>query len=221
MSGDNEECLTLRVSILTQMPRYIAILFALPLLLSCNESAEAKPLAKNFVEPAKSLEEQFDGLYKSLNVLPLPISLSQVEYYDSELSKLFTKIPKTLIPAFKFIYDDEHNSYDKDNVWAAKMLGYRNLKIVIIRTYFQSGQDVLFLCTFLNNAIVDHLTIYSEGDWEYDGGFGVAETSFLIKSNYEILVKRAHYPNPADRENELDVKQNTYIINDEGKFVKK
>jgi len=176
---------------------------------------------KKFVEPAKSLEEQFDGLYKSLNVLPLPISLSQVEYYDSELSKLFTKIPKTLIPAFKFIYDDEHDSYDKDNVWVAKMSGYRSLKIVIIRAYFQSGQDVLFLCTFLNNAVVDYLTIYSVGDWEYDGGFGVAETSFLIKNNYEILVKRAHYPNPADRENELDVRQDIYIINDDGKFVKK
>ena len=32
------------------MPRYIAILFALPLLLSCSESAEAKLLAQKKAE---------------------------------------------------------------------------------------------------------------------------------------------------------------------------
>jgi len=34
-------------------------------------------------------------------------------------------------------------------------------------------------------------------------------------------IKAAFYPNTADAKEELDVKQNTYIINDSGKFVKK
>ena len=41
------------------MPRYIAILFALPLLLSCNESTEAKPLAQ------KKTEAEFEDKLKS------------------------------------------------------------------------------------------------------------------------------------------------------------
>jgi len=104
------------------MPRYIAILFALPLLLSCNESAEAKPLAKNFVEPAKSLEEQFDDLYKLLNEYFLPISLSPKEGYprSPEGAIEFTKMPKSLIPIFKFFTD----SYDKN-------FRYRKLAIAI------------------------------------------------------------------------------------------
>jgi len=217
------------------MPRYIAILFALPLLLSCNESAEAKSLAQkkadeiisaggkdsNFVELAKSLEEQFDALYKSLNILPLPISSSQVKYYDSELSKLFTRVPKTLIPVFKFIDENKHGSYDKDFVDAVKIPEYGNVKIIIICVVLQSGQDVLYLSTFLNNAIVDRLEIYSEDDWEYNGSIGTVKTSFSITNNYELLIKKTYYNGPLRTEYEINTEQRIYTISDGGKFVKK
>jgi len=202
------------------MPRYIAILFALPLLLSCFESAEAKPLAKNFVEPAKSLEEQFDDLYKLLNEYSLPISLSPKGGYprSPEGAIEFTEMPKSLISAFKFLSD----SYDKNFLVAAKLPKNKNIDIIIVRTYLLSGQNELYLCTFLNNTIIDWLEIYSVGEAEYKGRTeATIITSFSIASNYKITIKTAFHPNTADAKEELDVKQNTYIINDGGKFVKK
>jgi len=171
---------------------------------------------KNFVEPAKSLEEQFDDLYKSLNEYSLPISLSPKEGYprSPEGAIEFTKMPKFLIPAFKFLSD----SYDKNFLKVAKLPKDMDVSIIIVRTYLLSGQDELYLCTFLNNTIIDWLEIYSVGEAEYGA---TIITSFSIASNYEISIKTAFYPNTADAKEELDVKQNTYIISDDGKFVKK
>jgi len=171
---------------------------------------------KNFVEPAKSLEEQFDGLYKSLNEYSLPISLAPKERYprSPEGAIKFTEMPKSLIPIFKFLSD----SYDKNFLNAAKLPKNKNIDIIIIRVFLQSGQDELYLCTFLNNTIIDWLEIYSVGEAEYGA---TIITSFSIASNYEISIKTAFYPNTADAKEELDVKQNTYIISDGGKFVKK
>jgi len=75
-----------KIAILTQMPRYIAILFALPLL-GCNESAKAKPLDKNFAEPAKSLEEQLT--YKQ--------TATKINGTDSSINNNENTIDSTLV----------------------------------------------------------------------------------------------------------------------------
>jgi hypothetical protein len=134
------------------------------------------------------------------------------KYNDSEM------LYKSLIPAFKLLTD----SYDKNFLDVAKLTKYKDIKIVITKAYQLDGASISHLCTFLNNTIIDWLEIYSEGDAEYNGRTGAALiTSFSITSNYEISVKTALYPEPSNMENELDATQNTYIISDGGKFVKK
>ncbi|MDR0516965.1 MAG: hypothetical protein LBH25_07975 [Fibromonadaceae bacterium] len=182
-------------------------------------------MRRNREESIQSVNQGTDGSknindtttsLKSLKEYSLPISLSPKEGYprSPEGAIKLTEMPKSLIPIFKFLSD----SYDKNLLDAAKLPKDRNVSIFIVRVYLLSGQDELYLCTFLNNTIVDWLEIYSEGEAEY-GALYI--TSFSIASNYEISVKTALYPEPSNRGNEIDATQNNYIISDEGKFVKK
>jgi len=78
------------------MPRYIAILFALPLLLSCSESAEAKLLAQKKAEEielenARKAEAEFEAKLKAeyekkfgVPISDFELSITKIEYiyYD-------------------------------------------------------------------------------------------------------------------------------------------
>ena len=72
------------------MPRYIAILFALPLLLSCNESAEAKLLAQ------KKAEAEFEAKLKTEYEKMFGEPISDFEFLTKKVD--YYKIEDYIIP---------------------------------------------------------------------------------------------------------------------------
>jgi hypothetical protein len=159
----------------------------------------------------------FEGLYKALCLLPLPLSLSQVEMCTSTK---FTKVPKRLISIFEII-NYYHEYYDTNILSVAKLSEYKNFKLIVANVSRSSdGQNELLLCTFLDNTIIDWLTIYTAGDAEYNGRTdALYKTSFSITPTYEITIKTALYPAPWSEEYEIDAMQYTRIIETDGKFV--
>jgi hypothetical protein len=183
-----------------------------------KDSVYIKEHEENITDNAESKNDTItlNDLYEKLYLFPLPLSLSQIEDYDSTKE---TSVPKSLIPAFGF----QDDYYDNEFLLIAKLPEYRNFKIIIARAYrLLSGADELHLCTFLNDTIIDYITIYSASEAEYNERTDALYIkSFSIAKNYEISIKSALYPDLPNKEHELNVTRNMYIVNDEGKFVKK
>ena len=156
-----------------------------------------------------SLGKQFDNLYRTSPLLSLPIAYSE-SFLDSIK---FIEVPETLFSIFDF------NDYA---LYIAKLPEYKNVKIIIAKVDSRSGETVLFLYTFVNNRLMNKLYIYGEGDAEYNGSTAATSlTSFIIANNYDIRIKYSIIPPFESRDKEVNVERKTYIINEDGKFVKK
>lgn len=160
------------------------------------------------------LYSQFLKKQEELKTISLPL-----EYSPSLINSIeFEEVPKLLFPIFEL----KNNTYDENLLSIARLPEHNNIKIVLLHVYLLSGQDVLFLSTFFNDKLADKIKIYTEVEEEYNGKTdALTITSFSITNNYEISIKTALYPSPAEPKIELNVKQKVYTINETGKFIEK